>query len=399
MNRPLRIPHDIETKELGGDDDQLTIEQVVKEFGGYHADNKKLFTGVSEEQKALRKEMEELELRLSRPGGSNDGSKAELFKAKNLATEFMRTGMVEGKTLSRSSDPAGGYTVQDELDKAIQDQLISFSPMRSIARVMNVGGGIGDILLPIGRRGAASSWVGEEETRSATATPTLGLIRPMGGEIMSYAKSTQWLIDDSSFDIEAWLQNNIADEHAYQEGVAFITGSGVNRPIGLLTNTPVTTADATRALGILKYLPTGVSGGFPVSAPGDMLLDLVFDLTTPYRAGARFLMNSNTAKVVRKFKDGQGTYLWQASLQSGMPDMLLGYPVTIDENMPDIAANSLSIAFGNFTRGYVIVDRLGTRMVRDPYTEPGWIKFYVFKRVMGSVQDSNAIRLLKFSTT
>jgi HK97 family phage major capsid protein len=281
----------------------------------------------------------------------------------------------------------------------IQDQLISISPVRAVARVMQLGAGVNDFKLPVGRRGASSSWVGESSTRSETDTPNLGMVTPPGGEIMSYAKVTQWLIDDSAFNIEAWLNANIADEHAFQEGAAFITGNGISKPEGFLSGTPTTDADSARLFGTLKYVASGVSGAFPASNPADKLIDLVFDLSSAYRAGASWMMNSNAAATVRKFKDGQGAYIWQQALTAGQPDMLLGYPVTYAEDMADLAANSLSIAFGNFKRGYLIVDKLGTRMVRDPYTAPGWIKFYIFKRVHGAIADSNAIRVMKFAAS
>jgi HK97 family phage major capsid protein len=397
----------LQTKGLeNSEGDEATIEKIVEQFGNYHTENKQLLAGVNGELKTLRdqlskeaKEREELELRMSRRGIGGNGGDGRLDEAKALAIEFMRSGAVEGKALSRASDPDGGYTLQDQLDTMIQDQLISISPVRKVARVMQLGAGVNDFKLPVGRRGASSSWVGESSTRSETDTPNLGMVTPPGGEIMSYAKVTQWLIDDSAFNIEAWLNANIADEHAFQEGAAFITGNGISKPEGFLSGTPTTDADSARLFGTLKYVASGVSGAFPASNPADKLIDLVFDLSSAYRAGASWMMNSNAAATVRKFKDGQGAYIWQQALTAGQPDMLLGYPVTYAEDMADLAANSLSIAFGNFKRGYLIVDKLGTRMVRDPYTAPGWIKFYIFKRVHGAIADSNAIRVMKFAAS
>ena len=391
----------IETKGIeAGEDDLSTIEKVVAQFGEYHQENKGVFQAVNDKIGVLEKGLNQALTKLNRPNFVRGADVDEkLIEAKAQTLEFMRTGNIEGKTLSRASDPDGGLTIADQLDTVIQDQLIAISPIRSIARIVTLGAGIGDFKLPVGRRGASSAWVGESDTRPATNTPQLGLVTPSGGELMCYAKATQWLLDDSSFDMQAWLQSNISDEHAQKEGAAFIGGDGIKKPMGFLNPAPLATSDSTRTFGMLKYLPTGVAGDFAASNKFDKLIDLTMDLTAPYRANASWVMNSNTAGVVRKFKDGQGNYLWQQSVQAGQPDRMLNYPVVIAEDMPDIAANSLSIAFGDFKRGYLIVDKLGTRMVRDPYTQPGWVLLYVFKRVYGSVADSNAIRLLKFSVS
>lgn len=399
----------LETKALETDDaDADTVERVVKQFGTYHAENKKLFSSMKDRLDDIETKLaeerdanEKLEEKFNRfqyiKGGTDEGP---LLEAKAQTLEFMRFGTVDGKALNRSSDPEGGYGVPDALDDRITDQLINISSLRPYARVVKLGGGAGDFKLPIGRRGATSSWVDETQTRAPTAEPSLGMVTPFGGELMSYASATQWLLDDSKFDMEQWLLDNIADEHAFQEGAAFITGSGINRPRGFLSGTPVTTADATRAFGVLKYIFTGVSGDFAASNPGDKLIDLVYDLSAAYRKNAVFLMNSNTAGKIMKFKEATtNAYLWARSIVSGQPDRLLGYNVVIDENMPDIGPNTFSVAFGDFGRGYLIVDKLGSRMVRDPFTQPGWIKFYVFRRVYGGTADSNAIRLLKFGTS
>ena len=400
------LSHRYETKGFGdAPADEASIEKIVAQFGAYHDENKTLFTGVKADLVDIRKHLDadrnalgKLEAKLGRPGIGGENKNIALEQSKALMLEFMRTGAIEGKTLSGASDPAGGYTLLSELDSQINDQLIAISPIRSIARIVTLNTGFADFKLPVGRRGTSSSWVGESSTRTATDTPILGLVTPPSGELMSYAKVTQWLIDDSHFNIEAWLQSNIADEHSYREGIAFISGDGLSKPEGILTGSgaPVNTADATRTFGVLKYFPSGASGDF-VNA--DVLVKFPYDLTAPYRANARWLMNSNTAKAIRLLKDGMGNYLWQRALVAGQPDMLNGYPVTIAEDMPDMAANSLSIAFGDFGRGYCIVDRFGSRMVRDPYTTPGWINFYVFKRVGGALADTNAIRLMKFSAS
>jgi hypothetical protein len=184
------------------------------------------------------------------------------------------------------------------------------------------------------------------------------------------------MLDDAMFDVEDWLANEIATEFARAEGTAFIKGTGVNQPLGFLTSPNATTADGVRPMGTLQTIGTGVLGGFPTANPQDKLVDLVQSLRQPYRQGAVFVMNSATAAIIRKFKTTDGAFIWQPGLVAGQPSTLLGYPVIEAEDMPDVAANSLSIAFGIFKAGYVIAERAETSILRDPYTKKPYVYFY-----------------------
>ncbi len=205
------------------------------------------------------------------------------------------------------------------------------------------------------------------------------------------------MLDDAAFDVEAWLASEIATEFARAEGSAFVAGNGVNRPKGFLTGPTAIQVDSIRPFGTLQYISTGVAGGFPAAAPQDKLIDLVQTLRPPYRQGAVFVMNSATAARIRKFKTDDGAFLWQPGLVAGQPDSLLGYPVVEAEDMPDVAADSLSVAFGNFRVGYLIAERTETQILRDPYTNKPFVHFYATKRIGGQVANSEAIKLLKFS--
>jgi hypothetical protein len=176
-----------------------------------------------------------------------------------------------------------------------------------------------------------------------------------------------------------------------------VSGTGTNQPLGFLTSPNAATADATRPMGTLQFLGTGAAGAFPASNPADKLIDLVQTLRSPYRQGAVFVMNSATAATVRKFKTADGAFMFQPSLAAGQPATLLGYPLIEAEDMPDVAANSLSIAFGNFKAGYVIAERNATTILRDPYTHKPYVHFYATKRIGGQVVNSEAIKLLKFA--
>ena len=229
-----------------------------------------------------------------------------------------------------------------------------------------------------------------------TNTPTFSEIVPAAGELYANPAASQQMLDDAMFDVEAWLANEIATEFARAEGFAFVKGTGTNQPLGFISSPSAATADGVRPQGTLQFIGTGVSAGFPASNPQDKILDLVQSLRPPYRQGAVFVMNSATATAVRKFKTADGAYVWQPGLASGQPATLLGYPVIEAEDMPDIAANSLSIAFGNFKAGYTIAERNATTILRDPFTNKPYVHFYATKRVGGQVVNSEAIKLLKF---
>ncbi|MCH8347365.1 MAG: phage major capsid protein, partial [Proteobacteria bacterium] len=211
--------------------------------------------------------------------------------------------------------------------------------------------------------------------------------------------ATQSMLDDAFFNVEEWLAEELAQEFGQKEGAAFVNGDGTNKPKGYLQYTTAATDDASRAFGTLQHVATGVAGNFPASDPSDILIDLIYALRPVYRAGAIFVMNTNLVAEIRKFKDADGDYLWKPGLAEGVPSTLLGYPVVEAEDMPDKATDSLSIAFGNFKRGYIITDRTGTRVLRDPFSNKPFVHFYTTKRVGGGVVNSEAIKLLKFSLT
>ena len=323
-----------------------------------------------------------------------DGARVE--QADGAFAGFVRTGTVlEMKAFTGVTGDAGGYAVPREVDGEIAKVLKSISPIRAIANVVTVGSAGYRKLITTG--GTPSGWAAETAARPETASPVFAELVPPMGELYANPSASQAMLDDAAFDVEAWLAGEIATEFARAEGAAFVGGTGVNRPKGFLT-APVSTAkDATRPLGTLQYLPSGAAEDFG-TAPDERLLDLVHALRAPYRQGASFVMNANTLARIRKFKTADGMPLWQPSLAAGQPATLLGYPVVEAEDMPDIAANALSIAFGNFQAGYLIAERGETAILRDPYSNKPFVSFYATKRVGGRVADSAAIKLMKIAT-
>ena len=308
---------------------------------------------------------------------------------------FVRSGAtIEMKAFQGVSAAEGGYAVPREIDALIDATLKAASPIRGIANVVQVGSAGYRKLVTSG--GTPSGWAGEAEARPVTGTPVFNEIAPPMGDLYANPSASQAMLDDAQFDVEQWLAGEIAAEFAKAEGAAFINGSGVNRPRGFLLSPNATTADGVRAFGTLQYLASGAAGDFG-AAGAERLIDLVHALRAPYRQGAAFVMNAATLARIRKFKTSDGQFLWQPSLVAGQPATLLGYPVVEAEDMPDIAANSLSIAFGNFRHGYVVAERSETQILRDPYTNKPFVTFYATKRVGGAVTNSEAIKLLKFS--
>lgn len=296
------------------------------------------------------------------------------------------------------NDPSsGGYLSPIEWDRRVQEELRVLSPMRRIADVRSTTTQAYSTLWNNG--GFASGWVGETAARPETATASLDPIEFPAGEIYANPAITQRLLDDADFDVAGWLSSQVAQEFAIQEGIAFITGNGVNKPSGLLTYAPGGVNAATHPGGALVVENSGDADSLGVDDAGssDRLVQFLYNLATPYRRNGTFLMNSQTASVIARLKNGSGDYIWRDGFKAGEPALLLGRPVEIDETMPGVAAGQIPIAFGDFKRGYVINDRLSIRVLRDPYTAKPYVMFYTTKRVGGGVMDPNAIRLLKIS--
>jgi len=304
-------------------------------------------------------------------------------------------GLIEVKSLSEASNPDGGYTVPLEIERTIDRVLATASPIRAIATVRQIGAGV--YRKPITTAGAATGWVGETDAVAQTGTPTLAALDFPAMELYAMPAATQTLLDDSQVDIEQWLADEVQIVFAQQEGAAFVNGDGSNKPTGFLHYTTV--ADASWSWGNIGYIASGADGAFAADDPADALLTLAYAPKQGYRANGRWVMNRKTESAVRKFKDSTGNYIWQPSASAGQPATIFGYPVTEAEDMPDIASGSLSIAFGDFARGYLVVDRVGIRVLRDPYSAKPYVLFYTTKRVGGGVQNFEAIKLMKFSAS
>ena len=302
---------------------------------------------------------------------------------------------LEGKGMTTSVNADGGYLVDSQTADSIRNVLRSTSSIRQIATVVNVEATSYDVL--IDRADIGSGWATETAALTETSSPQIERITIPLYELSAMPKASQRLLDDSAFDVEGWLAARVAEKFARAEATAFVSGDGVDKPKGFLTHTAV--ANASWVWGSLGYIATGAAGDFNSAKPADAIVDLVYALNAQYRANATFVMNSKTAGAVRKMKDADGRFLWADSLAAGEPARLMGYPVLIAEDMPDIAANAYAIAFGDFGAGYTIAERPDLRILRDPFSAKPHVLFYASKRVGGNVSDFAAIKLLKFAAS
>jgi HK97 family phage major capsid protein len=374
--------------------------------------------------------LDKVQTKLARPGamsgspGDRTSPEAEAYKAafmswvRNPADPERRTALqlrarelqrVESKAFGgddgfeqraaqtvTSTGSAGGFALPEIIERAIARLSVDISPIRQISTVRTVGSPDYKELFDV--NGAAFEWVGEAGTRSQTNTPDLAEVAPTFGMASARPQASEESLDDLFFDVESWLISSAAEAMAAGEGLAFVSGNGTNRPTGFLAGpTPVTTADASRAFGTLQYVASGQAAAMPTSV--DILLDMVYTLRARYRANATWVLNKLVLSSLRKYKDTTNQYLWQPSVQAGTPASFLGYPVIEAEDMPVVGAGNFPIAFGDFREGYLICDRVGMRITRDEITTPGFVKFYVRKRLGGRLRNTQAIKLLKIAAS
>ena len=345
---------------------------------------------------------DELALKAGRPTLAGAAPRSTVTLQHKAAFEsYVRRGeerglhRLEEKALSVGSDPDGGFLVPEETEQTVMRSLKDISPIRSIASVRRVSSTT--YKKPFAITGPGSGWVGETDARPETTSPTLAELSFPTMELYAMPSATQTLLDDSAVNIDEWLAEEIRIAFAEQEGTAFVSGDGVNKPRGFLDYPTVDNSSWT--WGNIGYVATGTDGAFDASDPSDDLIDLLYTVKSGYRANGWWVMNRAVQAEIRKFKDADGNYLWRPGDQAGAPPSLMAYPIAESEDMPNIASDSLSIAFGDFNRGYLIVDRIGLRVLRDPFSSKPFVLFYTTKRVGGGVQDFDAIKFLKFGVS
>jgi len=301
----------------------------------------------------------------------------------------------EGKAMSTAVAADGGYLVDPQMSETIRSVLRSTASIRSIANVVTVESSSFEVL--VDRSELGTGWASETDAAAETDTPQFEKIAIPLHELSAMPKASQRLLDDAAFDVEDWLARRIAERFVRAEAAAFISGNGIDKPMGILSHGSV--ANAGWTWGSLGYVVSGANGDFAPVDPADAIIDLVYALGAEYRANARFVMNSKTAGAVRKMKDADGRFLWTDGLAAGEPARLMGYPVLLAEDMPDIGSGATAMAFGDFAAGYTVAERPDLRILRDPFSAKPHVLFYASKRVGGDVSDFAAIKLMRFSET
>ncbi|TBG20628.1 phage major capsid protein [Rhizobium johnstonii] len=398
----------LETKAAGDTEDDLdeALEAVAKTVED--RTEKKVSKLIADALKPLNEGLTNIEKKMNRPGaltlpgGAQENTEAAAVETKAVRS-FLQSGARnftpaqhltadEMKTMTVGSDPDGGYTVFPVLSTNITKKMFDQSPMRRLSDVQTITEG-DSWEEPIDHDDVGATWVSETEGRPETSTPQVGVLSVPVHEIYAMPKVSQRMIDDSSWKIGTWLEGKVSDKFGRTEGDAALLGNGIKKPKGMLTYPTAEESDLTRPWGTIQY----VRSGNATAITPDSLKSLVWALRAPYRLGASWLMNSNTAGTIDKFKNVNGDYIWRDGLTAGAQPSLLGYPVEIDENMPDVGANSLPIAFGNIKKAYVIVDKAGYKLLQDPYTQKPFVLFYMYRRTGGALRNSEAVKFLRIS--
>jgi HK97 family phage major capsid protein len=308
---------------------------------------------------AQTQRLEAIELKQARPAIGSEARPAEpanqpAVEHKAAFDAYVRGGdsanlrALEQKALSAGSNPDGGFLVPPEIETKIGERLFNISPIRSLASIRTISSNV--YKKPMMATGAVAGWVGETDARTQTTSPTLDELSFPAMELYAMPAATTLLLEDSAVDIDEWLAQEVDRVFAAQEGAAFVTGDGNNKPKGFVSYNNV--ANSSWTWGNIGYVASGVAGAFPSTAPSDVLVDLIFALKAGYRQNAAFVMNRKTQSLIRKFKDTTNNYIWQPPASPSGRASLLNFPVHDVEDMPDISANSLSVAFGDFKRGY-----------------------------------------------
>ncbi len=359
--------------------------------------------------KQIEEDHKRLFIKWIRAGGNDREAEQAMKKCESKAIDLQQRLKADGQyddvkagSVLTSVGAQGGVAVPEEISRMIEKLELKFSPIREDVKVVKTN--TSDYKELVNIRQATSGWAGETTTRTQTEASNLREVTPTNGELFAYPWASDWALEDIFFDVEEWLAMEAADAFAQAEATAVVSGDGSNKLTGMLNTQPVLTDDQAsplRAATAYEYIAHDAATNLsPPSGTAqivaDTLIDMIYLLNSRYRMGAKWIMNSATTGGVRKLKDTQNQYLWAPGLQPGQPAMLLGYPVSTWEQMPDIGLNNFPIAFGNLKRAYLLTDRVGLRITRDDVTKVGYVKFFMRRREGGIVLNNDA---LKFGRT
>lgn len=322
---------------------------------------------------------------------------------KAYTDEFIRKGTIDGveprgremtimtKAMSTDINPQGGYLVRPELANFVADRVFETSPLRGVARVVQIGTKALDILLDDDE--AAATWTNEGSASSNTATPDVGIITITAHKLDAEPRTTQEQLEDSYLDVESWLQAKLADKFSRTENTAFVAGDGNNKPKGFLSYAASADADVYERDAIGQV---NLGGASDVTADG--LIDMKSRLKERYQVRATWGCKRASFANVLKLSGADNYFFSQTLLRDGQEQpLLLGKPVVFMDDLEAIAANALSFVYADFSVAYTIVDRVGLSILRDPYSNKGFITYYTTKRVGGAVTNFDAIKIGKIA--
>jgi len=393
------------------------VETEAKKIGGVDIVAKDAVDKIAAELVELKAQKDAIERKLNAAalaGGVADPEKAERDAEKKSFFKAMRSKagwqQLEAKAVDAdfsSNSTSGGVAIPEVIASEILRKVLDISPMRSLVRVTQVSSPNYERL--VDSRGLASGWAAEATSRAETGTPVINRVTFTHGELYAVPKASNWSLNDIMFDVQSWLVNSVADEFAYQEGLAIISGNGTNKPTGFTNGSPSSAGDEdspARAFGTLQYIPTGTAGAFqndlltsPAGDPMAVFTDTVAALKTAYRPNARWLMNRSTLAILLKKRDADGRPLIAWDQTMSVPMNIWGFPIVVMDGMPDVGSNTFPVAFGDFNAGYELIDITGMSMIRDDVTSKGYTLFYVARRLGGKVTNDDAIKLIKAAAT
>lgn len=404
-------PRAVQGAVQGRGDPAEILAQLQKDFADFKAENDQALKGkadvvvdekltrIDETVQALQDAIDSVntEVAALRLNGADDAVIGDMKADPEYLKAFkahMRKGDNAGVSAAMTKGVAedGGYLAPVEWDRTITGKLKQVSPIREHARVVRIS--TAGFKKLYNDREVGSGWVGETAARPATGTPKLGQLDFPLGEIYANPAISQQMLDDAAIDLEAWLAGEVDTEFARQEGIAFLSGDGVNKPHGLLTYVDGGANDARHPFGAIEVVNSGVAAGIN----GDGLLDLFGALPEEFLGNAKLFTSRQSQTAMRKLKDGQGNYLWQPSFALGQPATLAGEAIVTVPGMPTIAADAIAALYGDMDETYLVVDRVGIRVLRDPFTNKPFVHFYTTKRVGGGVNNPEAMKALKIGT-
>lgn len=378
----------LELKDTGEAADSGSADSVVAALNEFKTSVDSRLENIETVNTKLADRMDKVEAKLNRPGVNhdNDNEAEETKAAKAAFGTYLRNGKegvspLELKTLIVSGDPQGGYLAPAEFSSEFIRDLVQYSPIRGLASVRETSSS--SVIYPSRTGRSDAKWTGEAEEQG-TGEPTFGQVKIEPKEITTYVDISNQLLADSAGAAEAEVRMALSEDFGLKEGTAFLKGAGPLQPEGVLTNAnvPAKTTGNASTLG---------------TSPADLLIDVMYDLATPYRGNATWLMNSRTLAAMRKLKDGQNNYLWQPSYQVGQPETILGRPVIECPDMDDVGAGTVPILFGDFAMAYRVIDRLALSIMVNPYllATKSTTRIHATRRVGAGVVQPAALRKIK----